>query len=175
VVAVGSDMGDKLAVGDRVCGAALGMNKYNKEAGAFATHVLTEGDVFLRLPDSMSTVQGASLPAGLCTMGLALRKLGLPTPEQPADKPFKVLVYGGSTASGTLVMQLLRLSVHTLKFPSSLRATDVPDRSNLIPIATCSPRNFDLVTDYGAEIAFDYRTPTCAEDIVSVSSLLSHA
>jgi NADPH:quinone reductase-like Zn-dependent oxidoreductase len=35
----------------------------------------------------------------------------------------------------------------------------------LIPITTCSPNNFDLVKSYGAEAVFDYKSPTCAEDI----------
>lgn len=99
----------KLAVGDRIAGAALGMSKHQPDRGAFAMYVVTEGDVFLRLPQTMTIEEGASLPAGLCTMGLALRTLGLPSPENPASTPLKVLVYGGSTASGTLVMQLLRL------------------------------------------------------------------
>lgn len=35
----------------------------------------------------------------------------------------------------------------------------------LIPITTCSPKNFDLVKAYGAEAAFDYRSTNCAENI----------
>jgi NADPH:quinone reductase-like Zn-dependent oxidoreductase len=38
-------------------------------------------------------------------------------------------------------------------------------RCNVRCIATCSPRNFDLVKDYGAEIVLDYNSPTCAADI----------
>lgn len=32
-------------------------------------------------------------------------------------------------------------------------------------MTTCSPHNFDLVRDYGADVAFDYHSPTCAADI----------
>lgn len=32
-------------------------------------------------------------------------------------------------------------------------------------ITTCSPHNFELVKSYGADIAFDYKSPTCAQDI----------
>ena len=34
-----------------------------------------------------------------------------------------------------------------------------------IPITTCSPKNFELVKSYGAERIYDYKSPTCAEDI----------
>lgn len=57
-----------------------------------------------------------------------------------------MLVYGGSTATGTLALQLLKLS-------------------GLNPITTCSPHNFDLVKSYGAGAAFDYRSPSCTQDI----------
>ena len=32
-------------------------------------------------------------------------------------------------------------------------------------ITTCSPRNFELVRSYGADLAFDYHSATCAKDI----------
>lgn len=39
------------------------------------------------------------------------------------------------------------------------------DRSGLLPMAICSPRNYDLVKSYGAVEAFDYNSPSCASDI----------
>ncbi|KLU92794.1 hypothetical protein MAPG_11779 [Magnaporthiopsis poae ATCC 64411] len=84
--------------------------------------------------------------AGTSTAGLAIRALGLPLPDRPVEKQAVVLVYGGSTATGTIAIQLLRLA-------------------NLIPIATCSPKNFDLVRSRGANAVFDYRSPQCASDI----------
>lgn len=38
-------------------------------------------------------------------------------------------------------------------------------RCNLTVITTCSPRNFDLVKSYGADVVFDYKSPTCGADI----------
>lgn len=32
-------------------------------------------------------------------------------------------------------------------------------------ITTCSPRNFDLVRSYGADLVFDYNSVTCAKEI----------
>lgn len=62
------------------------------------------------------------------------------TPEQPSEKSLPVLVYGGSTTTGIIAIQLLRLS-------------------RLDPITTCSPHNFALVDSRGAEAAFDYSDP----------------
>lgn len=109
VIAVGSEVTRDVQVGDRICGAAHGMNEFTPEKGAFGKFNVSNGDVWLKIPASMSTEAGASLSAGLSTASLALKYLGLPTPYEPAERPFKVLVYGGSTATGTLAMQLLRL------------------------------------------------------------------
>lgn len=38
-------------------------------------------------------------------------------------------------------------------------------RSGYRVITTCSPKNFKLVEEYGAEKAFDHHSPTCGEDI----------
>lgn len=38
-------------------------------------------------------------------------------------------------------------------------------RAGLIPVATCSPRSFDMVKSFGAEKIFDYNDPNCAVDI----------
>jgi NADPH:quinone reductase-like Zn-dependent oxidoreductase len=57
-----------------------------------------------------------------------------------------VLVYGGSTATGTIAIQLLALS-------------------NLDPIALCSPHNFPLALAAGASAAFDYTLPSTPASI----------
>lgn len=148
VLAVGSRVTHNVQVGDRVCGAIMGMNPLEPAIGAFASYVGAPGDLVLTLPRNMTFAAAAALPTVCATAGLALyRSLGLPaTPRNPAQKPFPVLVYGGSTATGTTAIQLLKLS-------------------GLDPIVTCSPRNFTLVQSYGAVAAFDYRSPTCVADI----------
>lgn len=35
----------------------------------------------------------------------------------------------------------------------------------MIVIATCSPKNFGLVESYGADMVFDYNSPSCIDDI----------
>ncbi|EHK97306.1 putative protein TOXD [Glarea lozoyensis 74030] len=62
--------------------------------------------------DEMSFEEAATMGSGIGTMGLALfRSLGVPGyPGEPALKPKHVLVYGGSSATGTMAIQLLRLA-----------------------------------------------------------------
>ncbi|OQN98775.1 hypothetical protein B0A48_15444 [Cryoendolithus antarcticus] len=143
VIAVGSEVTD-VVIGDRVCGATHAMHANRPDRGAFGQYNVSASKIWLKLPAGMSIEAGASLPAGLCTAGQAIRQLGLPLPDAPAEKPKKVLVYGGSTATGTLAIQLLKLA-------------------KLIPITTCSPKNFDLVKSYGAAEVYDYSSPGCAE------------
>jgi NADPH:quinone reductase-like Zn-dependent oxidoreductase len=65
----------------------------------------------MKLPDGMSFEEGASIGSGIGTIGLALfRSLEVPGyPEEPAITPKYVLVYGGSSATGTMAIQLLKL------------------------------------------------------------------
>ncbi|EFQ36743.1 alcohol dehydrogenase GroES-like domain-containing protein [Colletotrichum graminicola M1.001] len=108
VVAVGSDVVG-VAVGDRVCGAQNEIFKATPEQGAFAQYTVTRRKMWMRIPDSWSIEAASSLPVGICTAGLAMKSLGLPLPNEPVAKPSAVLVYGSSTATATIAMQLLRL------------------------------------------------------------------
>lgn len=110
VIAVGAEI-KGIAVGVRVCGVTNAMTKQRPDRGAFAQYNASMGRIYLKLPDSWSFEAGASLCTGLCTAALAIRSLGLPLPDEPTDTPKCVLVYGGSTTTGTLAIQLLKLSV----------------------------------------------------------------
>lgn len=158
-----------IAVGDVVCGAVQGSNPAAPENGAFAEYVRAPADLLLRVPIrnqvddnggdtdinspavSNSCIQAAAtLGTALATCLLALwdsDALGLaatPDSPDPAQPPVPVLVYGASTATGTMAVQLLRLS-------------------GLDPVATCSPHNFELVRSRGAGAVFDY----AAEDVAA--------
>ncbi|KAF7540711.1 hypothetical protein G7054_g1184 [Neopestalotiopsis clavispora] len=150
VVAIGSGVAPgRFAVGDRVCAPNLFMNPVAPRDGAFQEFVGVTADFTLKVPDSMSLEEAAALGIGLITIGYALfRSLDIPgRPDRPNESPdIHVLVYGGSSASGTMAIQLIR-------------------RAGCIPITTCSPKNFALVEAYGAEKAFDYNDPTCVEQI----------
>lgn len=109
VIATGPDVDASIEIGDRICGAQHNMYAKTPYHGAFGRFNVTNGSVWLKLPPSWTTEAGATLGAGISTAGLAIRALGLPLPDAPRKSATTVLVYGGSTATGTIVMQLLKL------------------------------------------------------------------
>ncbi|KAI0859265.1 GroES-like protein [Xylaria cubensis] len=146
----------RFAVGDRVAGLVQGENKLAVEKGAFADYIEVTPHTMVKVPDSMSDEEAATLGVGIATSTFGLYKeLKIPGGMQrlnkvggdldEKDREF-VLVAGGSTATGTRTLQLLKLA-------------------GFRPIATSSPSNFDLCLSYGAEKVFDYRSPTCGADI----------
>ncbi|KAK2738646.1 putative secondary metabolism biosynthetic enzyme [Myotisia sp. PD_48] len=152
VVAIGSKAAPPfpVSVGDRVCGAVHGMHRLTPRIGAFAEYVGAHATVTMKIPTKISFEGGASLGSGIGTVRLALfQSLQVPGyPTEPATSPREVLVYGGSTATGTMAIQILKLC-------------------GLKPIATCSPKNFELVRSFGADAVFDYRSPSSVTDILA--------
>ncbi|KAI1409861.1 zinc-binding dehydrogenase [Hypoxylon sp. FL1857] len=150
---------DTVKVGDMVSGVSFGFSPAHREVnGAFAEYVRARASLLLHVPSpspekqTISLLEAATLGIGTATCILALWSrdaLGLAcSPSSPlvSEKPDAVLVYGGSTATGTIALQMLALSGYN-------------------PIATCSPRNFDLARDRGASAVFDYAAPDVAEKI----------
>jgi NADPH:quinone reductase-like Zn-dependent oxidoreductase len=113
VIAIGpkAKLSVPFEIGSKVCSAVQGMHSLTPSVGAFAQYTALTAHVTLKVPDGMSFEQGASLGSGIATIGLALfHSLKVPGyPLEPAEKPRHVLVYGGSTATGTLAIQLLKL------------------------------------------------------------------
>ncbi|KAK9598798.1 Trans-enoyl reductase fsl5 [Aspergillus fumigatus] len=107
--------------GDRICGAVPGMHSLTPAVGAFAQYVGATDLTAIKIPEYMSLEEAVTLGSGIGTIGLALFKsLDVPgSPWLPADKPVDVLVYGGSTATGTLAIQLLKLYVTVSIGPES--------------------------------------------------------
>ncbi|KAI0378987.1 zinc-binding dehydrogenase family oxidoreductase [Hypomontagnella monticulosa] len=160
VAAIGPETNTALRVGDLVFGMVHGSNPADGANGAFAQYVRVPSELVLRVPAGWKPERAAALGVGLVINCLALWGDALALkfrPDSPAKEPIPVLVYGGSTATGTMAIQLLRLS-------------------NLDPIATCSPHNFDIVKGYGASAVFDYSLPDIAERIRQhTSGRLSYA
>ncbi|EEP81633.1 predicted protein [Uncinocarpus reesii 1704] len=174
----------RLKKGVAVFGVIQGNHFDRPDNGAWADFVAVASDLVYLLPPHFSYQEGASMGAALPTVGMALYySWGLPLPyrqrqgfdaeikdreiyekggitaaagmdvglaaqtgQKPSGSRPYVLVYGGSTTCGAMALQVLRLS-------------------GLAPICTCSPKNFGLVKRLGAEAAFDYRSPSCGDDI----------
>jgi NADPH:quinone reductase-like Zn-dependent oxidoreductase len=65
-----------------------------------------------KIPERMSFEETATLGTGVTTVGQTLyMTLKLPLPTAPAEKAIPILIYGGSTATGTLAIQYAKLLV----------------------------------------------------------------
>ncbi|PVH91650.1 GroES-like protein [Periconia macrospinosa] len=149
IVAVGSAVRRPFSIGDRIFGGIHGANPAEPTSGAFAEYLVADADFIFSMPETMAWETAAAMSGiGIGTVGLALFYYLRPpgTLHQPAQNPAVVLVNGGATSAGTMALQLLKLA-------------------GLSPVATCSPKNFDMVKSYGAIQVFDYKDPNCAADI----------
>ena len=82
----------------------------NAEDGSFAEYAMVKDGHIAKIPDGMSFEDTATLGVGVTTVGQSLYfTLKLPLPTEPAKTPFPVLIYGGSTATGTLAVQYAKL------------------------------------------------------------------
>lgn len=147
VEAVGKDVKKPFKKGDRVCGFVHGGNAVQPEDGAFAEYIVAKGDLQMKIPDTLSFQEAATLGVGILTVGQGLyQSLKLALPTEPIKDNTPILIYGGSTATGTLAIQFAKLSGYKV-------------------LTTCSPHNFDLVTSLGADAVFDYKDPESAAEI----------
>jgi len=144
---VGADVTSKVKKGDRIAGVAHGANQSNHADGCFAEYGEAKDGVFLHVPESLSMEEASTLGVGITTCAQGLyQSLGLPLPSEPAKTPFPILIYGGSSATGTLAIQFAKLS-------------------GLTVVTTASPHNHELLKRLGADAVFDYRDPECGAKI----------
>ncbi|KAH8426388.1 zinc-binding alcohol dehydrogenase family protein [Aspergillus melleus] len=147
VEAVGKDVTKPFKKGDRVSGFVHGSNAVYHEDGTFAEYITAKGDLQMKIPDNLSFEEASTLGVGISTVGQGLyQSLKLAWPTQPTTEKTPVLIYGGSSATGTLAIQFAKLSGYTV-------------------LTTCSPHNFDLVKSLGADAVFDYNDPNVAAEI----------
>ncbi|RDW72675.1 zinc-binding alcohol dehydrogenase family protein [Aspergillus mulundensis] len=135
--------------GDRVAGFVHGCNAVQAEDGAFAEYIVAKGDIQMRIPENLGFEEAATLGVGIMTVGQGLYQslgLGLPGQRKESETSEPILIYGGSTATGTLAIQFAKLSGYRV-------------------LTTCSPHNFDLVKKLGADEVYDYRDPGAAAKI----------
>lgn len=133
---IGSDVNPAhgLQIGDRVAGfnhgctyfhlspvsvsnpfSCLSGNGENLSDGSFAEFIAAKAHINIKLPDWMSFEDGATLAVGITTVAQGMyQQLKLPLPSLvttptagPDTEP--ILIYGGSTATGTLAIQFAKL------------------------------------------------------------------
>ncbi|KAK8083539.1 hypothetical protein PG996_002320 [Apiospora saccharicola] len=140
--------------GDRIAGVVHGCDATQLENGAFAEYIVGKGDLQIKIPDNLSDEEAATLGISVCTVGQGLyRSLQLPLPPASFLVKQRILIYGGSTATGLLGIQFARLS-------------------GLAVLTTSSPHNFELLRSLGARWTFDYNAgpESCAADIRRATS-----
>ncbi|CAG9949023.1 unnamed protein product [Clonostachys rosea f. rosea IK726] len=146
VEAVGAGVTKKWKPGDRIFGCAHGANLVNPDDGVFAEVASVVGDLQMRMPDSLSFEQAATLGLGTGTVGQGLFQKGLKL-EWPnlgsagtvkRDEP--VLIYGGGTATGTLGIQFAKAAGYTV-------------------VTVCAASQIDHARKLGADFAVDYKDP----------------
>lgn len=150
VDAIGSDV-KKVKVGDPV---AAGLNNYanggDPARASFQRYAIAEEYEVISIGQDLSFVNAVALNTQ--TPGAALFKvLGLDRPPVPPAKPEtkgqKILIWGGSSAMGALSICYAKLAGYEV-------------------VTTCSPHNFDLVKDLGADHVFDRNDPDVASKVI---------
>ena len=154
VVEIGSAV-THLKVGDRVLGHALGISQKRNSSteGAFQIYTLLLAHMASPIPSTMPYENAAVIPLGLSTAACGLfqkDQLALQYPSVPHSAPTgkTLLIWGGSTSVGSNAIQLAVAAGYEV-------------------FTTASPRNFDYVKKLGASQAFDYKSKTVVDDLIS--------
>lgn len=118
VLVVGAGVTKSFQVGDRVAGIAHGANDAAPWMGAFGRIIAVKGDLQIKIPSNISWEEACTVGVATCTAGWALWKvLGLQMPNPQAvssggqndpSRPW-ILIYGGSTSTGTIAIQFAKL------------------------------------------------------------------
>ncbi|KAG8163099.1 hypothetical protein KVR01_007577 [Diaporthe batatas] len=145
---VGREAAKRFRKGDRIAGFAHGGNDANPENGAFARYIAVKSDLQMHIPDGVSFEAASTVGCGVGSAGYGLyHVLNLRWPgSTPSESKETILIYGGSTATGAVAIQLAKLSGYNV-------------------ITTCSPHNFDYVKSLGADSVFDYRASNVGKNI----------
>lgn len=147
---VGKDVTKSFKKGDKIFGVAHGGNANyaaNQNDGIFAEYAVVKGDLQMHIPSNLTPAAASTIALGASTVAQSCFQsaLKLNLPSNPADGSEYVLVYGGSTATGSLALQYLKLAGYKV-------------------ITTCSPKHFDWMKKHDVT-PFDYSSPTVGADI----------
>ncbi len=150
VVSIGDQVTKNFSVGDKVYGCAHGSNTSEPYDGVFAEYAVVKGDLAMKIPENVSMDDASTIGLGSITVGQGLfqkgKGLGLSLPGESGGNGEWILIYGGSTATGSLGIQFAKLAGYKV-------------------ITTCSQRNNKLVQSRGADEVFDYSDPDCGNNI----------
>ncbi|KXT03772.1 hypothetical protein AC578_760 [Pseudocercospora eumusae] len=148
VVEVGSEVSKAFKPGDRIACTTHGANASEPEDGCFSEYAVAKGDLCVLLPDRLSFEAAATFPLGVSTVGQGLYQQGLKLnlPTDPTKNDETVLIYGGSSATGSLAIQFAKLSGYKV-------------------LTTCSPHNNEFVKSLGADAVYDYKDSNCGKNI----------
>ncbi|KAF2008442.1 GroES-like protein [Aaosphaeria arxii CBS 175.79] len=140
------------AEGDVVAGLIWGGEI--KGLGAYSEYTVADERISFKVPSSIAPEQAATVPLAAATSALALfseQSLHIDRKK----KGTRVLIWGGSSSVGLYAIQIAKLH-------------------GLGTITTCSPKNFDLVKQAGADHVFDYRAPDVVDQIRRVAPDLQY-
>lgn len=97
---------------DRICGFVHGGNSVNPDDGSFAEYLVAPLSTAMRIPEGVSFEAASTLGCGITTVGQGLFEvgygLGLNSPAEPVQNAEPLLIYGGSSATGSLGIQLAK-------------------------------------------------------------------
>lgn len=156
VVETGPDVG-RFAVGDRVFGYAIGLEKGRNPVaeGGFQHYVVVEEALAAPVPAGVPFTEAAVAPLAVSTAAAALferSQLALDYSALGSSEPREevVIIWGGATSVGMNAIQLARAAGYRV-------------------IATASPRNHSRLQELGAEAVFDYRAPDVVSSVVGAA------
>lgn len=168
VVEIGPGVLRQFHVGDRVCGCHRAGNPENVESGTFAEYITVKADLQMHIPDAMSWAEAASFGVVTLTTGRCLfDTFQIPYPElreeretegeiselqrTSSTKRQQILIYGGSSAMGTSLIQFAKLA-------------------GLLVLTTSSQHNMDLVKSYNPDFVVDHYDEGSSEKLIQVAA-----
>ncbi|GBE80130.1 putative zinc binding dehydrogenase [Sparassis latifolia] len=153
VYEVGEDV-TRFKKGDRVIGKPSWFLTARPQDGGFQHYTVCISSVVSPLPASIPFKSGCVLPLALCTAAMGLypsTRLALPLPQPTKPKSINkvLLIWGGSSSTGSAAIQLAVASGVTV-------------------IATASSKNHGFVKGLGASAVLDYQDDKIIENLVEM-------
>ncbi len=146
--------------GDRVIGHCISLANDDPAHGGFQLYSAVVAAKAAKLPDSVPFNEGVVLPLALDTAAVGLYSsasdgfLGLPMPSlEPRPSGKTIVVWGGSSSVGALVIQL-----------------SVASGAKVVAVA--SEHNHDFCKRIGATEVCDYKKDSVVDDIVKAVKAL---